>query len=196
MCREAGAARPCEGIEHDVSRIRKRFNEWQQTTHRFFVRVMNIPGVFPGKNILRRMWGFPRPSFRKKVGDFMMAARISFSRAVRFLTNDMAHGAKAAVLPDSHESVYPWPAVKRNAESVGFQNPIDFPKGGYEPVSGIVIRTPAAVTRVVIDKIGWVSKNQINAAIRQRRHDFYAVPLDDFVYERFDQVHWILPYRI
>src|SRR5580700_6332816 len=102
----------------------------------------------------------------------------------------MSREPEACPAPGADEFVRLVPAVKADAEAVGFHNAVDVPEGRIDPVSLAIVADGLAVARTIIAEIGRVGQDEIDRLIRDPAHDVGAVAVKDAV-----RGHWAPPFR-
>ena len=108
----------------------------------------------------------------------MLVAGVTAKAPTAFDEGEMTDRPKANILPDSHEEFDERPAVEGDAEGIGFQKPIHFPKGRFEPLriivthNGLVLTVPSAF---VFHKKWWIGDDDVDGCRRQLRHHFEAI---------------------
>ena len=57
------AARPCEGVQHQVTRFREALDEWLQDADVLLSRMANVSRVLPRTDIIERLRGLRRATY-------------------------------------------------------------------------------------------------------------------------------------
>ena len=144
---EACRAGPGERIEHDIARLRERFDERLHDRNRLLGRMQWITGVVPFQHILERLCWSQRSPLGEEVNGFVVALRVALSGRIFFHANQVAHRRKSDPLPRSQKLIRVRPAVEAHAKTVWLKQPIYLRKGWFEPVALVVACNLAAVPR-------------------------------------------------
>jgi len=137
--RDAGGAGPGEGVQHEISGLRKGLDQWFQDVDGFLCRVVLVARVGPVHDIGQGVCRERRVSLQEQIGSFVPVLQERCLGCIAFAEDDMAADAESGLFPRGEEQVHFRPAVEADSTCVVFEYAIYFGEGRGQPRGVIVV---------------------------------------------------------
>src|SRR5207253_9060026 len=109
--------------------------------------------------------------------------------SVRLGPDEVSGWTEACGFPSGKELVYAIPAVKADAEAVGFQHPVDLLKGRLKPIAAVVVGNSSSLPIAVPHQVRRIGENEIDAARWQLRQDADTIATGNAIDELREVLH-------